>query len=349
MAQELQDLRDLVEQLRVENDDLRRDRNAAQAGPSSRSRAEDCMAPERLVYLPRERRCPVFRGSHGIGLDEWIEEVQVSMNMRHLGSHDRAFFIYDHLEGEARDEIKYRPRAEREDPDRVLEILKELYGCPKSYISLQKDFFSRKQLDGESLQEFSHALYCLMEKIVANSPTRVHNSALLLRDHFVEHVSSPDLRRELKRLVRRNPDLTLLDVRAEAIRWEREGGSAGVRSHQASAHCTTQSATSLPPVASTTAEVTAAQLAALTALVQKQQQQLDQISQTLAAMQQPRVSQFDPANIICRRCRKPGHYARDCENERVRPRGTHISASQVTLADPQPLGNEHPLVYRATH
>lgn len=280
MAQELQELRAQVERLQAENGHLRQKRDEAGVGPSARGPSRDSATTERVVYLPRERRCPTFRGWHGIGVDEWIEEVQASMRARHLGPNDQAGLIYDHLEGEARDEIRYRPRAEREDPERV--ILKELYGCSKSYITLQQDFFSRQQLDGESLQEFSHALYYLVEKVVASSPTRMPNAAVLLRDHFIEHVNNSDLCRELKRLVRNNPGLTLLDVRAEGIRWERDGGLASSGNGFTTAFCAMQSASRQPPVDLLPSSSTSPQLAALTALVQRQQEQLDQITDPLS-------------------------------------------------------------------
>lgn len=342
MTEEPQDLQAQVEQLQAENDRLRRDRDAAQAGPSLRGLSVNSATTERVVYLPRERRCPVFRGSHGINIDEWIEEVQFSMRARHLGPSDQACFVYDHLEGEARDEIKYRPRAEREDPECVFAILKELYGCPKSYISLQQDFFSRKQLAGESLQEFSHALQCLMAKVVANSPTRVPNSDFLLRDHFVEHVNNSDLRRELKRLVRNDPDRTLLDIRSEAIRWEREGGPVSKgNGYPMSAFCATQTTSLQPKFDCLQVSSTSSQLAALTALVHKQQEQINQITQTLAAMQKPPAPQSNRLNsVVCRRCQRPGHYARDCENERVHPRPpSSVSASQVASTSPPPVEN----------
>lgn len=60
-----------------------------------------------------------------------------------------------------------------------------------------------------TLQEFSHALYYLMEKVVASSPISIANFKVLLRDQFVEHVSNSDLLRELKRLVRNNSDRSL--------------------------------------------------------------------------------------------------------------------------------------------
>lgn len=66
------------------------------------------------------------------------------IRVRHLKPVDQAYFIYDHLEGEAKDEIRYRPRAEREDLKNILAGLQDLYVCSK-YVSLQQRLFSRKQ------------------------------------------------------------------------------------------------------------------------------------------------------------------------------------------------------------
>lgn len=88
-------------------------------------------------------------------------------------------FLYLDVEGEAREEIKYRSRMEREDPNEVLAILTELFGCAQSYVTLQQSFFSRKQQEGESLLEFSWAL---MERVKHSAPNGLPNSELLLRD-----------------------------------------------------------------------------------------------------------------------------------------------------------------------
>nr|XP_010776769.1 PREDICTED: uncharacterized protein LOC104951735 [Notothenia coriiceps] len=126
MEADLQDLMEMIAQLKADNEHLRRERAAsrgstsADGGPSTApqpSTSRGVHTSERVLYLPRERKCPVFR--------------------------DQAYFIYDHLESEAREEIRYQP---------------------------QESFFSRKQLVGESLQEYSHALFCLMEKMVKSTP-----------------------------------------------------------------------------------------------------------------------------------------------------------------------------------
>lgn len=77
----------------------------------------------------------------------------------------------------------------------------------------------------------------LMERVRQRAPVRMTNAEMLLRDQFVEHVLDSSLRRELKQLVRRQPESTLPEVRVEAIRWEREGSPAGVRGRSHSVPC----------------------------------------------------------------------------------------------------------------
>lgn len=84
------------------------------------------------------------------------------MRARHLSASDQAFFLFDHLEGEVREEIKYRPSEERLDPAKIIAVLEELYGCAESYAALQEAFFSQQQQEGETLLEFSLALMGLM-------------------------------------------------------------------------------------------------------------------------------------------------------------------------------------------
>lgn len=229
MDDEMQQLRDLVAQLRTENERLQRQPNVTEPpGETSAARPVNPVPSmvqntERLVFIPREKRCPMFRGSLGIGIDEWIEEAQACMRIRHLSTADQAFFLFDHLEGEAKEEIRYRPKAEKENPEKIIEILQELYGCPQSYVALQEAFFSRKQQEEESLLEFSIALMALMEKVKRRAPQGLFNADVLLRDQFVEHVCDGALRRELKRAIRRRPMATLIDIRKQAIRWEQEG------------------------------------------------------------------------------------------------------------------------------
>lgn len=330
----MQQLRDAVAQLRAENERLLLEGVALRAGPSVAVSVPPAVAggalpagptvTERLVVVPRDRRCPMFSGKTGIGITEWVEEVQACIRARHLSVADQAFFIFDHLEGEAREEIKYRTSAERRDPAKILAILTELFGCARSYVTLQQSFFSRKQQEGETLLEFSLALMALMEQVKQCAPEGSLNAEVLLRDQFVEHVLDSALRRELKQFVRRQPTATLLEVRGEGMRWEREGfpGGARERSHSLPSMCGLQygvqgSSRPAPPVSSRDSE-----FGELKELLKRQQEQLNQLTHTVASMQSsfPPARPFRNGPVICRRCRQPGHFARDCEGEWARPR-----------------------------
>lgn len=238
----MQQLRELVLQLKVDNKRLRQERAAsprASGGatlpvlPSQSSSAGPTpTVTERLVVVPRDRKCPVFSGKSGIGIRDWVEEVQACVRARPFSVADQALFIFDHLAGEAREENKLRSTAERGDPGRILAILQELYGCVQPHVVLQQAFFSWHMLKGETLHEFSLALLALMAQVKECAPDGMPNADVLLRDQFMEHVSDGALQRELKQFVRHNPTTTLLELRGETMRWEREGlpGAARVRS-----------------------------------------------------------------------------------------------------------------------
>lgn len=348
MEEELAELRRLVTQLQADNQRMRQEQDADQSGPrtapgSSAPGNPSSQAPvtERLIFLPRDRKCPMFRGKTGLNITEWADEVQACMRGRPLSSAEQALFMYDHLEGEAREEIKYRSQREREEPATILAILQELYGCSRSYVSLQEDFFSRKQQEGETLQEFSHALMCLIDRVVRKAPSGLLNKDVLLRDQFVEYVSDCSLRRELKQFVRAHPAATLIEVRSEAIRWEQEGMPGGGRGRSYSVpsafgfqhtvqggHHSYSKAGNPPPTS---------ELGELKEILRNQQEQLNQLTMSVAALNRaPRSTTNYRSNTgNCWKCQQPGHLARECNGAYVPPKNR--SASQGPQHQHSPL------------
>lgn len=319
---ELQSLKDQVAQLTAENERLRSDQatpGGSSAGSSEVPAASTASVTERLMYIPRDRKCPMFRGHTGISLSEWVEEVEACMRARHLSRADQAYFMYDHLEGEARNEIRYRSSEERRDPDKLISILQDLYGCSDSYVALQESFFSRKQQEGETLQEFSLSLLSLMHRVKARAPNNMPNSEVLLRDQFIEHVLDGALRRMLKQYVRQNPTATLLAAREEAMRWEREGLPASARGRSnsvPSAYGLQYAVHSGTPKATYPSQ---SEVSEMKELLKRQQEQLDRLTQSIALLQTESSrshSPHRPAPVICHRCHRPGHMARNCRGSR---------------------------------
>lgn len=73
------------------------------------ARGEDGQWRE-VVYIPCERKCPNFSGKTGpLSSENWLEEVECCTRGCQMSEAEKALFMHDHLEGEARPEIKFRP------------------------------------------------------------------------------------------------------------------------------------------------------------------------------------------------------------------------------------------------
>ena len=133
--EELLALRAEVQRLCVANEHLLQERGAssdaattsANAGglpPSGNVASPHFSTPqvERFVYIQRERKCPYFSGSNSkldMSIYDWIEQLQSCLRDRHMTAREKALFLYDHLEGEAKTEIRFRTLVERENPDTI--------------------------------------------------------------------------------------------------------------------------------------------------------------------------------------------------------------------------------------
>ena len=76
-------------------------------------------------------------------------------------------------------------------------------------------------------------------------------------------------------------------------------------------------------------------MAQLRQLLEKQQEQLNKLTQGMLALQAvPRVAPRSarPRVGVCLRCQQPGHYARECDNERFIPQPSAPRVTAVTSA-----------------
>lgn len=306
LENQLQSIQDQLKTLQAENDQFRRTMaNSSAAAPRV----------DRTVYIPRERRCPKFYGHQdspdSVRLEDWIEEVEACLEGRHLSDKENAIFMLDHLGGEPRNEIKHRPLRERQDPDKILDILRSLYSDQKPMVVLLKQFYDRKQQHGESLRQFSHALMSLMDSVLDTAADAVPNPQTVLRDQFVEHVKDSMLRRHLKDVVRRDPRISLVDIREEAITWSES--SDGDAHCQFSYGCNV-ARSDVRTAPSVHKQMPPSDLNAITELLKQQQTQITTLTEQLQLLQTSlkQTPSKWAKDKKCLRCHKLGHIARYC-------------------------------------
>ncbi|KAI7789366.1 rap guanine nucleotide exchange factor 6-like [Triplophysa rosa] len=172
------------------------------------------------VYIPREKQIVPFS-------DEFIEELERVIRVRGLNTEDRVDFILSHLRGSALDEVKLCMGGENKLPHDLFTYLRAAFREKRTTSQLLHAFYARKQWDGEDFRDYSHALSVMLHSAIQQSPNIVPNIQLALRDQFIEGVRDSALRRELRKVVRERPSVTLFDVREEALMWFSEERPCG--------------------------------------------------------------------------------------------------------------------------
>lgn len=178
-----------------------------------------------VVYIPREKVIVPFSGEPGkdaYTVDEFIEEVERAMRTRGLNGEDKTDFILSQLKGSALEEVKLCMGGQMRQPDDLFSYLRGAFREKRTTPQLLHAFYARRQLDGEDLRDYSHALSQLLNSALQQSPNVVPDTQLTLRDQFIEGVRDSNLRRELRRLIREKPECNIFDVREEALMWTME-------------------------------------------------------------------------------------------------------------------------------
>lgn len=315
MAQRIKDLENELAALRAAQTDTNLERPSTSSGATGGG-GETVRHSDTVIYVQQDRKMPLFSGKmdcvDALTLDEWTEKMRDFVQTRGRTEKERAQIVFDHLEGAARTEIKYLSAAQRDNVESIFHVLKEVYGCMHSRITLQRRFYNRKQLEGESLLDYSHALMDLMDQV---AKTDAHVATKDLRDQFCDGVKDQALRIRLRDLVNANPMWTIRDVRAEAIKWmaQYENQPSKFKSnnssvlHEMSVSC--ESAVSRP----------SSDYGELLSLIKAQQTQLELVMKALTPSNEPpsRARNFRPRKTadgkpICFRCEQGGHIARNC-------------------------------------
>lgn len=192
-------------------------------------------------------------------------------------------------------------------------------------------------LEGESLRDFSHVLKSLMDAVIKKTPGGILNHDLVLRDQFAENVNDDMLRRELKKRLALDPDMSFVTLRSIAIKWVEEGKQGMRTRHRAFSFDTHVSVGSSRGVDSNAISATNTEMIELKECLRRQQAQLDAILSQLNSSRpqansrsvggQSKTYQFHPdGRPICNRSSRAGHIAKYC---RIEPNSSNVATQGV--------------------
>ncbi len=68
----------------------------------------------------------------------------------------------------------------------IFSYLREAFREKRSPAQLLQTFYTRKQLEGEDLRAYSHALLQILNSVLKQSPDAIANVNITLRDQFIE-------------------------------------------------------------------------------------------------------------------------------------------------------------------
>ena len=170
------------------------------------------------TYVSKERKIKTFSGrpklDTDLSIDDWIDEITLVFQSRRYTDGEKIDLIYSHLEGEARDELKFRPNIRR-DPELMLNCLRNAFGDHDSVTILQKHFFERVQGKDESIRQYSYALLDLFQKVVKKDDSVF--SEKTLSEQFAQNLYDPYIRKEIKKIFRSRPQISFFELRDECI------------------------------------------------------------------------------------------------------------------------------------
>jgi hypothetical protein len=261
------------------------------------------------VTVPREKKLRRYAGgTDDKVLEGWIADAQRAVAASAFSDQEAVNFLFDCLEGAARDEIRLRQADEWGTPDMLFDVLREVFGEKLTKTQLMQRFFARKQKERENIQDFSHALMSMAEHIARVYPNALEDKDQSLRDAFTENLRDPMLRRDLKRMVREHPDRTFNQLREEARRTIEEldrPRQVSSREVMAEAECSYVNAN---PVGKAIEDLATGQKA----LVDMLARLTEKLSQPPQASQPPYPSRLPRGPKRCFHCNELGHIKPKC-------------------------------------
>lgn len=265
----------------------------------------------KTVYVQRDRTLPKFNG-YNMDIEDWIEDVHYAA--RGTTTEEGADLIYQHLSGNARDEIKFLDGNVRKNPLQMINVLREAFGDKENAMKLQKKFLDRKQSESETLRQYSYALMDIMKKLLRKDSSVFRNEDKAMRDQFSGNVRDTFLRKHLKRILRTQPDITFIELREEATLWAEEDENTDVKD-SSEKQIEKSNETKLDMSTKQSESGSESRIKELSEMLKKQSRQIDSLTKAVNSTQRYEPDWYYERPLICFGCKKQGHKIADCPSK----------------------------------
>ena len=148
---------------------------------------------------------------------DWVEDARAVLQT--VPADEQVSFILSHLTGTAREEVRFAEETKKDSTEKIFNILEDNFGEKRSDAQLKTALYDRFQKNSETVRQYSRALLELANKIRKQT-----DKDKLLVEVFCENLGDVYVRREIKKILRDNPDTKFTTLRDLAIQLAEDEG-----------------------------------------------------------------------------------------------------------------------------
>ncbi|KAL7883683.1 hypothetical protein SRHO_G00013410 [Serrasalmus rhombeus] len=279
------------------------------------------------IYIPRDRKLPDFSGCPtkpgDLTVEEWIASMKSAFQVMRVPEEDQVEFAKQHLKDEAKLTVRFMLKGEESSVKDIFDTLCQTYGDKVPIGTRLKEFYDRRQMPGETVRSYAYDLRERLSKIQHREKDRVPDAEGVLKEQLVLGLRDDFLRREMKKRLKNEEQLTFIELMQAAIIWSEEEevhGSSESRSSSRARGVVNITAATDSSESSLTMEMLHEAIQKIAARQEELFKMVHSKEKAKFSSNQNKVKveplRDEEGRYICYNCGEPGHTSRHCPQDR---------------------------------